>query len=147
MLSQKEAVYQVVTSLKQPDGNFDRREAIDQLFKLFKNNQVNPTPKGDDKALTNYCGSVLSNWLRKDERLGGTGSSLVHREGKKKPKPADDELKRLTKAKVVLKANGQPTDEIDQKISERDLALKGEQETLKADTERDALALLATLNL
>jgi len=145
MLSQKEAVYKVVMEERRPDGTFHRPTVVDKLFTLFKSGEV-AHKISDDKALQDYCGSVLSNWLRKDERLNGGATSVTPREGgKKKPKPADSELKRLMKAKVLLKANGQPTEEMDALIEQREALLNAEQNAVKTDVENDAKALLATL--
>lgn len=120
---------------------------VDELCRMYREGEFThsePEKVKEDKALRDYCGSVLSNWLRKDPRLGGSEPE-ASKEGRKKPKPADDEMKRLMKAKVLLKANGQPTDEIDTLIKQRDDALSNEKEAARAEAVSDAEALLAAI--
>lgn len=147
-LTQKDAVYKAVTAHKQPDGSFDRKAVVDELMGMFRSGEVvhgEPEKIREDKALRDYCGSIISNWLRKDERLGGA-EPATSRVGRKKARPADDEMKRLMMAKVVLTKEGQSTQEIDSLIAERTQQIEGDVADVREQTEADAEALLASLN-
>jgi hypothetical protein len=148
MLSQKEAVYKAVTAKKQEDGSFDRKEVIDELFNMFRAGEFihkDPSKVAEDKALRDMCGGILSNWLRKDSRLGGAEPAAT-RQGRKRPRPVDDEMKRLMRAKVVLTTEGQPTQEIDDLIQQRTSQIESERTVALNETIKDAEALLAAVN-
>lgn len=144
MLSQKDAVHKAVTAHKQPDGSFDRKLVVDDLCKMFRAGEFehsDPEKVREDKALRTYCGGMVSNWLRKDERLGGTEQAASKTGGRKKAKPADDEMKRLMMAKVVLTKEGQSTQDIDVLIQQRAQQIAAEQASVVQDTVNDAVAL------
>ncbi len=146
-LSQKDAVYKAVTASKQADGSFDRKVVVEELARMFRAGEVvhgNPEKLGSDKALRDYCGSILSNWLRKDTRLGGA-EPAASRAGRRKARPADDEMKGLVKAKAVLVAEGQSTEEIDALIAQRQSQLEGERLAARNEAVEDAEAFLASL--
>ncbi len=147
MLSQKDAVYKAIQAHKQPDGGFDRKLVVEELAKMFRAGEFahgEPEKVREDKALRDYCGSILSNWLRKDVRIGGAEPNSA-RSGRKKPKPADDEMKRLMKAKVVLTTEGQSTQEIDDLIQQRSQQLESERIAARNADVEDAEALLASI--
>jgi hypothetical protein len=147
-LTQKEAVFKAVQARKKPDGSYERKDVVDELFKMFRAGEFahgDPDKVRDDKALRDYCGSILSNWLRKDPRLGGAEAD-PNRATRKKTKPADDEMVRLMRAKVVLTTEGQPTTEIDALITARSQQIIDEKEQTRRDVAADAEALLASLS-
>jgi hypothetical protein len=119
-LSQKDAVYEAVCACRDETGDFSREDVISKLLEMLDSGQweiKSEEKKSSDKAKKDYIGSVVSNWIRKDPRLS-SGVSVPIQE-RKKPRPADDEMKRLILAKVVLLKEGQSTDEIDVLISQR----------------------------
>ena len=80
-MNQKEAVFQVVKSLKPENVETDRAVmlskqekhfAAEKLFEGFKKGKVeyNQEMPSDDKLLM-YVSGLVSNWLRKDKRLNG----------------------------------------------------------------------------
>lgn len=147
VLSQKDAVYKAVTASKRPDGTFDRKVVVTTLMEMFRNGEFihgDPSKVRDEGDLRDYCGSVLSNWLRKDPRLGGADISEP-RERRKKSRPVDDEMKRLVRAKSLLMANNQDTAEIETLIQQRDTSLRSERDRAKQEAVEDAEALLAAI--
>jgi len=133
-----------VTANKQPDGSFDRKAVVNTLIEMFAAGEFthgDPSKMRDDRAIRDYAGSVLSNWLRKDERLGGADRSVA-KERRRKSRPVDDEMKRLVLAKGLLSSNGQDTSEIENLIQQRQSSLNHERDQAKREAEEDALALL-----
>ena len=119
VLTQREAVYRAVTSCKDETGRFDRKEAIEVLMNMYTAGEFEvkaASQKESDKALRAYMGSVISNWTKKDTRLSGCPVNTPERRNRR---PADDEMKRLTMAKVVLMNEGASTEEIDVLIKQR----------------------------
>jgi len=118
ILTQREAVFRAVTSCKDETGHFDRKEVVEVLMGMYANGEFEikaNSQKESDKSQRAYMGSVLSNWLKKDPRLSGSPCSSE----RKARRPADDEMKRLTLAKVILMNEGQSTEEIDLLIKQR----------------------------
>lgn len=141
MLSQKDAVHKAVTSHKNEDGTFDRKTVIAELFQMYRAGEFahgDPEKVKEDKALRDYCGSVLSNWLRKDSRLKDGAETSTPKTGRRKARPADDEMKRLMQAKVVLTTEGQSTQQIDDLIQQRSIQLNAEKSVGKIDAIQDA---------
>lgn len=75
-LSQKEAVYNAVTSGQElTEGQpvtlskAERTEVIEVLVKGFEADQIELSSKQED--LKKYVSGLLNNWLRKDKRLNG----------------------------------------------------------------------------
>jgi hypothetical protein len=147
-LSQKDAVFKAMTTRRHPDGSFDRKEVVDELTTMYRAGEFihgEPQKLSDDKALRDYCGSMLSNWLRKDARLGGAEAGAI-KVSRKKSKPADDEMKRLMMAKVVLTKENQPTNEIDALIAQRSKRLDEVHVESRNEAVADAERLLAAIN-
>lgn len=151
-LSQKDAVYKAADTRRKPDGTIERKEVIEELMAMYRRDEwVNKEPDKmrDEKALKAYCGNLLSNWLRRDPRLGGTpptpaapGDSSGER--RKKERPADDEMKRLMEAKVKLVSMGSPTEEIDVLIERRTAEIQAQRDSARQEAVADAEALLST---
>jgi len=144
-LNQKDALYKAVSAHKQPDGSFDRKTVVEELMAMYTRGEFEhskPEKVSDEKSLRNYCGSMVSNWLRKDDRLGGT-EPAVARVGRKRAKAVDDEMLRLMKAKVVLTTEGQSTQEIDSLIAQRSLQIESFEADVRSQSEADAEAILA----
>ncbi len=118
VLSQKDAVDTAIAASKDGAGNFERKAVIDKLSEMYDQGLFlikSESKKASEKARKEYFGSVLTNWLRKDTRHGAVTSSAST--GKKqKKRPADDEMKRLMMAKVLLVKDNLPTEEIDERI-------------------------------
>jgi hypothetical protein len=149
VLSQKDAVYQAVIANKLPDGSFNRKTVIEALIVMFKAGQFEygePEKLRDDKAIRNYCGSILSNWTSRDPRLGGVAAAPNSGSKRKRAKPADDEMKRLMMAKVVLTKEGQSTDEIDALIKQRSQQISIAESAARSDAVADAQQLLDAIN-
>jgi len=72
-MKQKEAVYALVMAFEgfQADSKDHRARVIDDLVIGFRAGEIDLDREYDDKGLRNYCSGLLSNWLRKDERLNG----------------------------------------------------------------------------
>lgn len=120
-MSQKDAVDAAITACKDESGNFDRKAVIDKLSEMYDNGLFvikSESKKANEKARREYFGSVLTNWLRKDSRHGAVTAATSS--GKKqKARPADDEMKRLMMAKVLLVKDNLPTEDIDERILQR----------------------------
>lgn len=119
-LSQKDAVYEAILACRDEAGNFNRDDVVNQLLTMFDAGQFeikSEAQKATEKIKRDYIKSVISNWTKKDTRLSSGIVSTVQE--RRKPRPADDEMKRLIMAKVVLLKEGQTTDEIDVLISQR----------------------------
>jgi len=118
-LTQREAVYRAVMSCRDENGHYDRKEVIETMFTMYQAGEWSiktSSQKESDDAKRAYIGSLITNWTKKDPRLSG---SPVHTPERKKRKPADDEMKRLMLAKIVLLNESQSTEEIDALIQQR----------------------------
>lgn len=149
-LSQKDAVYKAADKCRKPDGTIDRKEVIEEISAMYRRDEwvhKEPDKMRDDKALRAYGGNMLSNWLRRDPRLGGTPPAPqapgATGERRKKERPADDEMKRLMEAKVKLISLNQPTEEIDAHIQRRTSELQAQRDAVRRESEADAEALLS----
>lgn len=142
-LSQKDAVYEAVCLCRDETGNFSREDVISKLLQMLDGGQweiKSEEKRSSDKAKRDYVGSVVSNWIRKDPRLSGGACSPSQE--RKKPRPADDEMKRLILAKVILIKENQSTEEIDTLISQRTAELVNQRNQGKELAEAKAKELL-----
>jgi hypothetical protein len=76
-MKQKDAVYQaIVNVMGSVDGPVvmskeERAQVNGILFEGFRNGTIDLDREYDDKELKEYNSGLISNWLRKDERLNG----------------------------------------------------------------------------
>ena len=73
-MKQKDAVFQVVTSLVEVNGpvnlNADQKKlCVDAMVEMFQKNEIELISPQDD--LKRYASGLLNNWMRKDPRLNG----------------------------------------------------------------------------
>jgi len=149
-LSQKDAVLKAINSTpKTLEGNLDRKAVIDCLARMYRNNEFtysDPAEMTADDALNAYCGSILSNWLRRDPRIGGIAVKKTVTTREKRSHSADGELKRLLTAKTILITESKSTTELDSLITRRTLEIESEKLAKHADMISDAEAILATVS-
>lgn len=145
VLSQKDAVDAAIAACKDESGNFDRKAVIDKLSEMYDQGLFlikSESKKASEKSRREYFGSVLTNWLRKDARHGAVTASVPV--GKKqKNRPADDEMKRLMMAKVLLVKDNLPTEEIDERIALRTSEIERLKHQANADLYRHVQNLLS----
>lgn len=104
MLSQKEAVYNFVTSVFTfVDGVFQgtkeqRATVINMLVAGFQNGEIgldNQAIMSDEAKLRSYASGLLSNWLKKDKRLNGGIQYVPKTTGTRTSDPQLREMKKL----------------------------------------------------
>ena len=123
-LSQKDAVFEAVMACKDETGNYDRKNVVDYLVNMYETGKFDiksEEKKASEKTRRDYIGSIVSNWTKKDARLAGGIVPPTHE--RRKHRPADDEMKRLMMAKVILMNEGHPTEEIDALLQQRTLEI------------------------
>ena len=145
-MSQKDVVYEAIKACEDESGSFDREEVIAYMMSMYESGKLeikSQEKKKSEKAIKEYCGSLISNWVRKDPRLSGeaTSEEAPSRE-KQKRKPADDEMKRLMRVKTILMSEGKATDEIDLLISDRTVEIVNLRSKGKEIAEAKAKAIL-----
>lgn len=128
-MNQKEAVFKAITRVRgetEFDGQVslsrEEREKVSQnLFSEFKAGNVTFAGEiPEDKKLTGYISGLISNWLRKDNRLNG-GIAYVPRNPGSRTGNGDESLKAmraLMGATTDAKARAEIQQEIDRRVSE-----------------------------
>ena len=125
-MNQKEAVFNAVTKVKGTSEfngvvllSREERDTISrQLFQQFKAGEI--TFAGaipEDKKLTSYISGLISNWLRKDNRLNG-GVAYVPKHPGTRTGNGDEALKAM-RALLAATSDPQHRTEIQHYIDER----------------------------
>lgn len=138
MISQKEAVFQAICSVLNQDA-FDtkvsitteqRKQVIGIVTEGIMGSAVEFSAEAQEKHDTEpkvkgYVTGMVSNWLRKDERLNG-GEKYVTKNPGSRAGSGDDKLKALKalKAKLVADGNDDGAEEVQVGIDERIAELK-----------------------
>ena len=129
MKKQKDAVFEIVTEvLKENNIQFEPRQhdAKELITKPIKGQIVSRLIRGFEletiklgktkKTLTEYSSNLLSNWLRKDERLNGGIKTSAERKQKKE---VDSMVKNLKILQSTVPHGSEEYQVIQQKINER----------------------------
>lgn len=134
-MSQKDAVDAAIAACKDESGHFERKAVIDKLSEMYDNGLFiikSEAKKANEKTRREYFGSVLTNWLRKDSRHGAV-TAAISTGKKQKARPADDEMKRLMMAKVLLVKDNLPTEDIDAQILQRTTEIESQRQQVNKD--------------
>lgn len=133
---QKDAVYAVVTSVLEKHGvhfvpnSTDAREMIDKniraeiidtLVTKFKNGDIPLTSK--QPYIRDYVAGLVSNWLRKDQRLNGGVRHEVKKPGSRKGSQ-DPTIKNLRLVQSTLAPGSEAYIATQQRIDQRLLEIK-----------------------
>lgn len=136
MKSQKEAVYTAIVELFGHDGQsaFDatkeqRNQIIEVVTAGIMNGSVefsaDARAKHDTEAkVKGYVGGMVSNWLRKDQRLNG-GDKYVTKNPGSRAGSGDEVLKNLKALKSTLSDKDQ-LDAVDAEITKREEFLRSQ---------------------
>lgn len=128
-MNQKEAVFKAVTSVKGTETfegavslSREERERVSQLVaESFEKGEVSfADGRREGKQLTTYVSGLISNWLRKDDRLNG-GQKYVPKNPGSRAGNGDEMLKAmrmLLQATTDPKAKEEIQAEIDRRVSE-----------------------------
>lgn len=130
MKSQKEAVFSIITTMFEIEGNgavqldkSQKHDVIDALVVGFVNKEIQYAgnlPEGKD--LRNYCSGLLNNWLRKDTRLNG-GTAYVAKNPGSRTGSTDPQIKAM-KALLATRTDAAERAEIQSFIDARIAQIK-----------------------
>lgn len=130
MKSQKQAVYEVVTTMFEVEPGVpvhmdksQKDEVIAVLMSGFTSKQIQYAGSlPDGKELRNYCSGLLNNWLRKDTRLNG-GTAYVAKNPGSRTGSTDPQIKAM-KALLATRTDAAERAEIQSFIDARIAQIK-----------------------